>query len=38
MNDTAPEKIVTLDVRAGLAVGIDPFEEIMASFVLLLHW
>jgi len=25
------EKIVTLDVRAGLAAGIDPFQEIMAA-------
>ncbi len=35
MNEINQDKLMTLDVRAGLAVGIDPFTEIMAAEVKL---
>ena len=35
MNTSKSEKIVSLDVRAGLRVGIDPFSEIMAAVKIL---
>jgi uncharacterized protein (DUF2249 family)/TusA-related sulfurtransferase len=31
VNSSNSDKIVTLDVRAGLAAGVDPFQEIMAA-------
>ncbi len=37
MNNVNQNKLVVLDVRAGLAVGIDPFTEIMAAKAKLAH-
>jgi len=31
MNQRSPVKLITLDVRAGLKSGVDPFEEIMLA-------